>query len=71
MKISVTELKKHLGKYLQMAETEDIYITRNGKTVAKLTKPYWDRAETAKALAGIIPPYITMEEAKSERRMSI
>ena len=30
MLITSTELKLNLGKYLQLAESEDIYITRNG-----------------------------------------
>ena len=37
MSITATELKINLGKYLMLAETEDIYITRNGKVVAKLS----------------------------------
>ena len=40
MSITATELKINLGKYLMLAETEDIYITRNGKVVAKLSNPY-------------------------------
>ena len=43
MSITATELKINLGKYLMLAETEDIYITRNGKVVAKLSNPYQDR----------------------------
>ncbi|MDY5699569.1 MAG: type II toxin-antitoxin system prevent-host-death family antitoxin, partial [Lachnospiraceae bacterium] len=31
MSITATELKINLGKYLMLAKTEDIYITRNGK----------------------------------------
>lgn len=31
MSITATELKINLGKYLMLAETEDFYITRNGK----------------------------------------
>ena len=31
MSITATELKTNLGKYLMLAEKEDIYITRNGK----------------------------------------
>ena len=38
MSITATELKINLGKYLMLAETEDIYITRNGKVVAKLSR---------------------------------
>ena len=43
MSITATELKSNLGKYLMLAETEDIYITRNGKVVAKLSNPYQER----------------------------
>lgn len=43
MSITATELKINLGKYLMLAEAEDIYITRNGKVVAKLSNPYQDR----------------------------
>lgn len=42
MSITATELKKNLGKYLLLAETIDIFITRNGKVVAKLTNPNQD-----------------------------
>ena len=34
MSITATELKNNLGKYLMLAATEDIFITRNGKVVA-------------------------------------
>ena len=45
MTITATELKSNLRKYLLMAETEDIYITRNGKVIAKLSNPYQDRVD--------------------------
>ena len=32
MSITATELKSNLGKYLLLAATDDISITRNGKT---------------------------------------
>lgn len=67
MLITATELKMNLGKYLLMAETEDIYITRNGKIIAKLTNPNQDRVDIAKSLFGIIPADITLEEARKER----
>ena len=67
MSITATELKQNLSKYLLMAEREDIYITRNGKVVAKLTNPYQDRVDMAKSLFGIIPGDMTVEQAHSER----
>ena len=35
--------KNNLGKYLLLFEKEDIFITKNGKIVAKLTNPHQDR----------------------------
>lgn len=52
MSITATELKNNLGKYLLLSATEDIFITKNGKVVAKLTNPYQDRVETAKQIMG-------------------
>lgn len=70
MSITATELKENLGRYLMLAATEDIFITKNGKVVAKLSNPYQDRVEIAKSLAGIIPPDVTLEDARAERLAS-
>ena len=67
MSITATELKNNLGKYLVLSATEDIFITKNGKIIAKLTNPYQDRVETAKSLFGILPKDASLEESKSER----
>lgn len=67
MSITATELKMNLGKYLLLSATEDIYITKNGKVVAKLSNPNQDRVDIAKSLFGIIPDDITLEEARKER----
>ena len=67
MSITATELKNNLGKYLMLAATEDIFITKNGKVVAKLSTPHQDRVDMAKSLFGILPADITLEEAKTER----
>lgn len=71
MSITATELKMNLGKYLLLAETEDIYITKNGKVVAKLSNPNQDRVDVAKSLFGVIPADMTLEEAQEERRNNI
>lgn len=67
MSITATELKLNLGKYLLLAETEDIFITKNGKVVAKLSNPYQDRVNVAKSLFGILPADTTLEESREER----
>ncbi len=67
MSITATELKSNLGKYLLLSATEDIYITKNGKVISKLTNPFQERVDVAKSLFGILPGDITLEQAKEER----
>lgn len=67
MSITATELKNNLGKYLLLSATEDVFITKNGKVIAKLTNPHQDRVETAKSLFGILPKDADIEEARAER----
>lgn len=67
MSITATELKANLGKYLLLSATEDIYITKNGKVISKLTSPYKDRTETARSLFGILPDTMTLDQAREER----
>lgn len=67
MSITATELKQNLGKYLLLSSKEDIYITKNGKVVAKLTNPNQNRVNTAKSLFGILPEDASLEDAREER----
>jgi antitoxin (DNA-binding transcriptional repressor) of toxin-antitoxin stability system len=67
MSITAMELKTNLSKYLLLAATEDVYITRNGKTIAKLTNPYQDRLDIAESLFGSVPTTMTLEQARDER----
>ncbi len=67
MSITATELKSNLGKYLLLSATEDIFITRNGKVVSKLTNPFQERVDIAKSLFSVLPDEITLEESRKER----
>jgi len=67
MIITATELKLNLGKYLVLATDEDIYITKNGTTIAKLVSPYQDKLTLVDELFGSIPDTITFDEANKER----
>ena len=67
MSITATELKNNLRKYLQLSATEDVYITRNGKVISKLTNPFQARVDIAKSLFGVLPADITLEVARNER----
>jgi len=66
MLITATELELNLEKYLLMAETQDIYITKNDKIIAKLSNPNQDRIDMAKSLFGIIPKDISLKEIREE-----
>lgn len=71
MSITATELKSNLSKYLILSATEDIYITRNGKIISKLTNPFQERVDIAKSLFGTISDEITLEESKEQRLKNI
>ncbi len=67
MTITATELKLNLGKYLALAETEDIFISKKGKVSVQLENNNQDRVEAMQSLFGCIPADITVEEAREER----
>ena len=67
MSITATELKQNLGKYLLLSATEDIYITKNGKIIAKLSNPHQDKVSAAQSLFGILPQDADIEVSKEER----
>ena len=51
MVVTATEFKTNFGKYLDMLPREDIFITKNGKTVAKLVNP---RVSAVASISGIL-----------------
>ena len=71
MSITATELKNNLGKYLELSAKEDIFITKNGKIIAKLSNPYQEKVSVAKSLFGILPKDADLDKAKEERLADI
>ena len=71
MYVTATELKKHLSKYILLAAMQDIYVTKNGKVVLKLTNPNKDKESIAKSLFGVIPNDANLEEEKQKRKSRI
>ncbi len=69
--VTATELKKHLSKYILLAAMQDIYVTKNGKVVLKLTNPNKDKEAIAKSLFGVIPNDANLEEEKQKRKSRI
>ena len=67
--VTATEFKSNIGKYLALVATEDIFITKNGKNVARLSSTRQDKVKLAKSLFGIAKGSgTTLEQAKEERR---
>jgi len=67
MLVSLSELKVNPGKYVAIADRQDIYITKNGRRVAKLTNARQDKITSAKALFGILPGDVDLDSARGER----
>ena len=67
MIVTATEFKSNFGRYLEMVEKGDIIITRNGKRIAKLTDAAKDKSDILRALTGIVPSSVLLEEIKGER----
>lgn len=51
MQVTATEFKLNLGKYLELVLTEDIWMTKNVITIAKLINP---NASSVDAISGIL-----------------
>ena len=68
MQVTATEFKMNMGKYLSLASRRDIYITKNGQRIAKLTNPSPDRVAMLDSLVGIARTEdISPESIKEER----
>lgn len=68
MQVTATEFKLNMGKYLSMASRHDIFITKNGRRIAKLTNPSPDRVAMLDSLVGIAQGAdISLDDIKKER----
>ncbi|SHG46927.1 prevent-host-death family protein [Thermosyntropha lipolytica DSM 11003] len=68
MRVSATEFKMNMSKYIERAAFEDIIITRNGKDVALLTNVEGKKKEALKSLRGILKGTdVTRNEIRKER----
>lgn len=62
MIVTATEFKTNLGKYLEMAASQDIFITKNGKSIARLTTPAVNKLALLDDLVGIVPQDQAMDK---------
>lgn len=72
MTVSATEFKVNFGKYLEMSKQEDIFITKNNRTIARVSNPATDRIASLNALAGIAAKHFDnlSDDDIKERRLS-
>ena len=68
MQVTVTEFKANLDKYLNLAQAEDIWITKCGKIYRKLSNPNFSNvAAISGALAGLLPADYDRNNIREER----
>ena len=67
MIVTMNELKKAIDKYLRLAESEDVFVVENGKTICKLTNAFEDKISLVESLVGVVPSNPSIEEGKEER----
>jgi len=68
MVVTATQFKTNIGYYLDTVSEDDIYITKNGKVVARLSSPVGDKQILLDSIVGITANNpVSLEEAKKER----
>ena len=76
MQISLSDLKVNVGKYVDLAETTDVIITKYGKPAAKIIRfdkePWYlkkmpEQITSVDQLFGTLPNDIDLEDVRAER----
>ena len=67
MIVTATEFKTNFGKYLELIAKEDIFITKNGKTVAKVVNPQVSAVDSLRGLLKNAPQDLDLDSLREER----
>ena len=67
MIVTATEFKTNFGKYLDLITQEDIFITRNGKTIAKVVNPHISAVDSLRGMLKDVPSDIDLDSLREER----
>ncbi|MCI9215315.1 MAG: type II toxin-antitoxin system Phd/YefM family antitoxin [Oscillospiraceae bacterium] len=68
MTVTAAEFHANFGKYLAMLSGGDIFITQNGKTIAKLVKPAGSAVDAISGLLeGKLPEELDAKALRGER----
>jgi prevent-host-death family protein len=76
MQIALSDLKVNIGKYVDLADAEDVIITKYGKPAAKIVRfdkePWYlkkvpEQVTSVEQLFGTLPSDIDLEDVRTER----
>ena len=76
MQIALSDLKVNVGKYVDLADAEDVIITKYGKPAAKIIRynkePWYmkklpEKITSIENLFGTLPNDIDLEDVRTER----
>ena len=76
MHVALSELKVNVGKYVDIAETEEVIVTKYGKPAAKIigyNKEPWylkkipEKVTSIEELFGTLPSDIDLDDIRTER----
>jgi prevent-host-death family protein len=76
MLIALSDLKVNVGRYIDLAETEDVIITKYGKPAAKIVRfdkePWYlkrmpEKIASVEQLFGTLPNDIDLDDIRMER----
>lgn len=67
MVVTATEFKTNFGKYLELVAREDVFITRNGKTIAKVVNPQVSAVDSLRGLLKNVPSDLDPDSVREER----
>ena len=76
MQVALADLKINVGKYVELAENEDVIITKYGKPTAKIVRydkePWYlkkipEKVTSIEQLFGTLPDDIDLDDVRAER----
>lgn len=76
MLVALSDLKVNVGKYVDLADTEDVIITKYGKPAAKIIRydkePWYaktlpEKITSVDSLFGTLPNDIDLDDVRMER----
>ena len=76
MQIALSDLKVNVGKYVDLADIEDVIITKYGKPAAKIIRydkePWYmknlpEKITSVESLFGTLPNDIDLDDVRMER----